>query len=270
MILAALLALQSVAPSAEQYYARAIEATRGLQQPNLTTYVVHLHISGMGFALSLEPDGAASVSIGWGRAMRSDASFPAAYRRSDDRTSVETPQGWGVVDSPIFDPTWGGVDDWIRYGFSGRPALASPRPLSTPDVSDVPEIAAVRAMGVAFYDVRDGGAAQCADGASAHHVHLVARRDPLDHPLTDAFIDERTGHLCFVRFVMRQSVVAAGYTGTIDLNITDVNGQSLIRSGTYDFVFRAMGFGVKRVTMTFSYDSFTFPETVPGGMFPAT
>ena len=125
-------------------------------------------------------------------------------------------------------------------------------------------------MGVAFYDVSDAGAATCANGDPAHRVHLIARRDPLDHPLTDAVIDERTNRFCSVRLAMHQSVVAAGYTATFELNIADVNGESLVRSGTIEFVVRLMGFGVKHVRMTFAYDHFSFPPTLAADMFPGS
>lgn len=268
LALAFVLAAQAAEPpSAEQYYARAIEAMRSVTQPDFATYNVHVHMTGMGFALSREPDGKASVDLGWG-GTRPDASFAAAYRKRDDLTSAQTPQGWGVISSPIFDPTWNGVNDWIRYGFNGRPDSATALPSPTPDANGLPEIAAVQTMGLAFYDARDGGAATCANGDDAHRIHLVARRDPIDHPLTDAVIDERTGRFCSVRLGMHQSVVAAGYNGTIDLNIEDVNGQSLVRSVMVDFIVRAMGVGVKRFTMRLVYDDFAFPATLAGDMFP--
>lgn len=262
-------ALAAEPPTAAQYYAHAIEAMRDVPQPDFATYDVHVHVTGMGFMLSREPKGKASVGIGWGdKAMRSDASFSAAYRKTDDLTAVQTPQGWGIITSPIFDPTWNGVNDWIRYGFNGPPDSATAAPLPTPDADGLREIAAVQAMGLAFYDAQDGGAASCANGDAAHRIHLIARRDPLDHPLTDAVIDERTGRFCSLHFGMHQSVVAAGYSGTIDLSIEDVNGQSLVRSGTIDFLVRAMGIGVKRFTMRLGYDDFAFPATLAGDMFP--
>jgi hypothetical protein len=256
-------------PTAAQYYAHAIEAMRDVSQPSFATYDVHVHVTGMGFSLTREANGKASIDLGWGdKNMRPDASFPAAYRKLDDLTSVQTPQGWGIISSPIFNPTWNGVNDWIRYGFNGRPDSATALPLPTPDAGGLPEIAAVQAMGLAFYDAQDGGAATCANGDAAHRIHLIARRDPLEHPLTDAVIDQRTGRLCSVRLAMHQSVVAAGYNGTIDLNIEDVNGQSLVQSVMLDFLVRAMGVGVKRFTMRLDYDGFAFPAALAGEMFP--
>ncbi len=258
-------------PSAEQYYAQAIQAMRDVPQPNYATYDVHVHVTGVGFILKREPDGKASIGL-WmhDRRAKPDASFPAAYRKSDDLTSVQTSQGpWGIIRSPVFDPTWKGIEDWIQYGLNGRPDSATALPLPTPDANGLPVIAVVRAMGVAFYDVSDAGVARCANGDQAHRVHLIARKDPLDHPLTDAAIDTRTNRLCFVRLGMHQSVVAVGYDSTIDLNISDVNGESLVRNGTIDLTLRAMGFGVKRITMTFAYDHVAFPTTLASDMFPA-
>jgi hypothetical protein len=256
-------------PSAEQYYAQAVDAMRGISQPNYATYDVHVHIKGLGFMLTRDPNGRASIDLTLSGG-KPDATFPAAYQKSDDLTSVLTPQGWGIIHSPIFDPTWNGVEDWIRYGFGGRADSATAPPLPAPDANGLPVIAAVRAMGVAFYNVSDGGAATCANGDPAHRLHLIARKDPLDHPLTDAVIDERTNRFCTVRFEMRQNIVAVGYTFATELNIADVQGESLVRSGTMDFVGRAVGIGVKRVTMTFAYDHVAFPATLSADMLPAT
>jgi hypothetical protein len=258
-------------PSAEQYYSRAIEAMRDLPQPNFATYDVQLHVTGTAFSITRQSDGKAQIGLTMNtRGAKPDTSFPGAYRKSDDLTSVETPQGWGIIRSPLFDPTWNGVDDWIRYGLNGRPNSVTVPPSPTPARSGLRVIAAVRAMGVAFYDVRDGGAATCANGDPAHRVHLIAWKDPLDHPLTDAVIDERMNRLCFMRFEMRQSVVAVGYTNTIELNIADVDGESLVRSGTIELILRAMGIGVKRVTLTFAYDHVAFPEQLSAEIFPTT
>jgi hypothetical protein len=245
---------------------------RDLQQPSFATYDVQLRITGSDFILTRQPNGEAQIGLNLSRRRgESDVVFPAAYRKSDDLTSVKTPQGpWGTIRSPLFNPTWNGIADWIRYGLNGRPDTTTATPSPTPAANDLRVIGAVRAMGVAFYDVTDAGTATCANGDSAHRVHLIARNHPLDHPLTDAVIDERTNRICFVRFEMRQSVVAAGYTNTIELNIADVNGEPLVRSGTIQFMLRAMGFGVRRVTMTFAYDNVEFPAGLAADIFPAT
>lgn len=81
-------------PSAEQYYMRAIEAMRNVAQPDFATYVVHVHITGLSFSLTRDPHGKASINLTLGRG--NDATFAAAYRKSDDLTSAKTPQGWGL------------------------------------------------------------------------------------------------------------------------------------------------------------------------------
>src|SRR5271154_4330789 len=171
-------------PSAEQYYANSIATMRSLSQPNFATYDVQVRTTGGHLAIERQPNGVASIELTIDRHGKPDVNFSAAYRKSDDLTSVETPQGWGVISAPLFDPTWNGVYDWIRYGLNGRPDSATAAPLPTPAAGGLPVIGAVRAMSVAFYDVSDGGAATCANGDPAHRVHLIARNDPLDHPLT--------------------------------------------------------------------------------------
>jgi hypothetical protein len=258
-------------PTPEQYYETAIEAMRDLPQPNFATYGVQLHITGSSFVLTREPNGEAEIGLTMSaRGAKPDVTFSAAYRKSDDLTSVETPQGWAITRSPLFNPTWNGVYDWIQYGINGRPGSAVAPPSPTPTSSGLPLIAAVRTMGVAFYDVSGAGTTTCANGDPAYRVHLIARKDPLDHPLTDAAIDERSNRLCFVRLEMRQSVIAAGYTSAIELNIADVNGQALVRTGTVELTARAFGIGVKHVAMTFSYEDVAFPANLTNDIFPGS
>src|SRR5271170_7362346 len=139
-------------PSAEQFYAQAIETMRNVPQPNYTTYDVHVHTSGLGFSITRGPDGKASIDMPLSRG--ADAMFSAAHRKSDDRTSVETAHGWAVIHFPLFDPTWNGVNDWIRYGpLNERPDSATALPLPAPVASGLPVIAAVSTMGIAFYNV---------------------------------------------------------------------------------------------------------------------
>ncbi|HVA27439.1 MAG TPA: hypothetical protein VNF68_04625 [Candidatus Baltobacteraceae bacterium] len=253
-------------PSAEQYYAQAIRAMRDVPQPNYATYNVHVHTTGVGFFLTRGPNGRATINLPWGGS--GDARFSAAYRKSDDVTALKTAQGWGVIRDPLFDPTWNGINDWIRYGITRRPDSATAQPSPTSDANGLPLIAAVRAMGVAFYRVSDAGAATCANGDPAHRVHLIAYSDPLDHPLTDAVIDTRTDRICFLRLEMRQSVIAAGYNSTFELNIADVNGESLVRNGAIVVIARVAGIGVKSVKVRFAYDRFAFPISLDDGMFP--
>jgi len=71
-------------PSAEQFYAQAIEAMRDVPQPKFAMYNVRLHASGLGFFLSRDPNGKAEINMPLGRG--NDATFSAAYRKSDDMT----------------------------------------------------------------------------------------------------------------------------------------------------------------------------------------
>ena len=247
-------------PSAAAYYAHAIEAMREVQTPAVVSYDVKVHVRGLGFFITRDKSGEASMQMPLARG--ADATFSAAHRGSDGRTLVQTPDGWGTIRTAFFNPTWDGVNDWIRYGFNDPPHVA-PQATPSPEPSGLPVIAAVRAMGIAYYNVSDGGAATCANGDPAHRVHLIARKNPLDHPLTDAVIDQRTNRICTVRFAMHQSVVAAGYSSSFELNIGDVNGVSLVQGGNIDLMLRAAGVGLRHITVSFVYDHFAFPSTLP-------
>jgi hypothetical protein len=56
----------------------------------------------------------------------------------------------------------------------------------------------------------------------------------------------------------------------IALNLNSRHGESLVRSGSIQFVLRALGFGMRRVTMKFAYANVERPASLAPEMFPAT
>jgi hypothetical protein len=240
---------------------------RHLRQPTNLAYVVAEHVSGANIWLVRHPDGSASFGfIMGGKGDGPDGTYRAAHRGIDELTAMQLHDGkWAKIRSPIFDPTWSGIEDWMRYGIDGRPADASPSPgpsaVHVAEPTQIPEIAAVTAMGVAYYHVFDGGAGSCENGDPGHRVHLVAWRDPQSHPLTDATIDLTTQMLCEVRFGVHQSGVL-GVTGDIALDLGTEHDLSVVESEQFDLTVRVLGFAAKRVVATANYTDFATPTTL--------
>lgn len=208
-----LVATASLPPSAEQYYATAVDKMRSEPPIPNVAYAVDIKTSGARFYAERSKSGKVMVAWGIGSKRESQPSMNAAYREADQLTALQTPQGRGTTRVPIFDPTWNGIYAWMRYGLEGPPDSV--------------------------------GAARCSNGDEGHALHLVARRDPQAHPLTDAVVDVQTGGFCEMRFGFRQSGPLSA-TGVMDLNLNRVGGH---------------------ITSQVDYRGFTFPATLPEAYF---
>lgn len=259
----------AIPPSAEQFYESAVRAMRTLQQPQNATYVADVHTQGASFQVTRQPNGRATIGfvIGVG-GTKPDGSYSIVYRGSDLLTALQTEKGdYAVTSIPLFNPTWSGIYSWMRYGLDGAPpATPSKPPASSADPSAPPVIAVVASMGGGNYRVEDRGGSQCANGDAAHSVHLIARSNPDQHPLTDAAVDLRTQRFCMVRFRVRQDG-ALGLTGFIEMQLGDVNGYRLVQNETIDLTVRAMGIAVRHIIATATYRNFAFPATIGPGIF---
>lgn len=256
-------------PSAAAYYAQAIENMKALAQPANATYVVHVTSAGAKFILS-ENEKTHRASAMWniGSGAPATPEFSAMYRSEDDRTTLETPKGWAIAQSPIFAPTWNGIDDWIHYGLDGRPEKRGAS-MAAPDVTPEPmhTLVTVRAMGVAYYNVSDAGAQACPNGDPGHGVSLAAREKPYDHPLTRAVVDTTNHQFCALRFQIKQLGPLSANV-LLDANLGTVDGNPVIASEHLEFNIHVLGFQVKRITSDVTYSNFAFPATVPEANFP--
>jgi len=166
-------------PSAETFYAHAVERMRHHPSPPFATF--DASISGLNCRITSD-----GMQCTLGRSTpESEKPFAVDLRQSDGRVTIN-PQGKPIVlgDSTFLNPTWPGVDAIIRRGFTGMGGAVSPTPAPNQPRSSLPVIAVVSALSVENYNVYDGGAASCATGDTGHAVRLVARRDPLRYPLT--------------------------------------------------------------------------------------
>lgn len=252
----------AAAPSAAAYYAAALD--RMNQEPPVenAAYTVAVRSTGASFFTNREAHG--HVTIGWniGGNLPPEPKVNAVYRASDRLTGVQTPKGWGTTASPIFDPTWSGVDDLIHYGWHGPPESTLAARAHNIKATLPQTIATVRAFGVAFYHVADAGTATCANGDPGHAVHLTAWNDPQAHPLTDAVIDLRSGKLCALRFGVRQPG-AISVNGLVTLHLGDVSGRTLVSGERIEINAHVLGIQVKHIVSHIAFRHIVFPATLP-------
>lgn len=255
-------------PSAETFYANAVRNMRTLRQPPNLSYAIHMHVEGARFVQS-PGESAMTLTLG-GRGGDHDAVYDASYRGSDHLVSLKNRKGGhAVLQDPIFNPTWSGIDALVRYGWGGAPA-AAPATATATEIdpqSHLPVIAVVSSLGAGNYNVQDEGAAACANGHLGHMVHLIARKDPMKYPLTDATIDLQTMRLCMLRFGVKYSVVAASATALVEYNLADENGYYLVDSARFEMAGRALAMRVMHISGTMAYSGFAVPASIDPAVF---
>jgi hypothetical protein len=255
-------------PSAEEFYARALEHMRGYAQPAFATY--HASISG-GLICSAQ-GGELACTLGPNTA-KPHAALAVFLRESDGRVAVEKKGGYDVFgDSTFLNATWTGVDALIRRGFTGMGGDPQPQPPlapAEPSNGTLHVIADVTAFSVENYDVYDAGAAACANGDAGHAVRLVPRRDPLQHPLTGATVDLRTDDLCSLRLNAKVSAAAGlvGATGGAQLDLQSAGRYVVVTDERFAVDLRAIGIAVRHVNVDIAYSGFAFPNSIDPTVF---
>jgi len=261
-----------VPPTAQAYYEAALAHMRALTQPAYVAYTAKVREEDDHVSISRDTkDGTLDISISLGRGSGT-SSYSEALRASDETTSTQLADGThALTHSGILNPTWWGAYRMMRDGWGAwgdpSPTPAPPAHRASPEPDDVPTIAVVKAISAGFYRIEDGGAAFCASGEPAHRVHLIAYRDPLDHPLTDAIIDTRTQEFCSLRFGLHQSAVIGSATGEMVLDFRHVGQYQVISDSDISVDLHAMGFKVKHLGVNIAYSDFGFPASVPDAAF---
>lgn len=252
-------------------YHQALTTMRQLPQPSKVAFTANLTATGMRMALVRvggpnSDCGGLELGFGTTRQLTPTVAWTGLYTSSDDVTHISDSGQTFIVTSPMYDPTWQGAYDWLRFGFQGtvlprtcseRAVLAAPIPLVTP-ASTLPEIATVTVFAPSAYVITDAGPATCSDGAPGRHLHFVARADPANHPLTDVVVDSES-RFCSMRF----NTGAASFmsmTGSFELHFAKIGPYWLVQSGTAAFTMRTFGIVTKNANVAFSYSNFSFPE----------
>lgn len=262
------LGAQAAPPSAEAYYATALERMKALPEPAGATYDAHIQTSGSRFLLTTDGKGRAQVAlvVGSGAGV-ARGSWRIAQRPDDANTSIQLENGkHGLTDVPLFNATWNGAYDFMRYGFEGRESSHGGASFDTVPSASPHVIAIVKAIGTGYYRVSDDGSGTCANGDPAHSLRLTARNDPERHPLTNATIDTKTGLICTLRFAFRSTggLSASGYT---ELHFSQFGPYQMISDEKLDINVRLIGIAAHRLGMTVAYDAIEFPSVLPDALF---
>ncbi|MDP9024949.1 MAG: hypothetical protein M3N13_06240 [Candidatus Eremiobacteraeota bacterium] len=274
-IAAVLLMLPSAAfadsPTAddEQLYAKTITTMRDLPEPPYLTFVFNVTLRGEISTALLENHGFAVFRIWSGKAKgQPSGSWATSHRASDDLGSVaNTPQSHLLAKSPIFNPTWTGAYDWLRFGLKGRPPIpkSSPQP-STESDKQLKVIGYVKALGPSAYRISAANPARCPGGQEGRHLQLVARRgDVWVHPLTEVTIDLASTRFCSMRF--HSPVNGAGGVSFAELHFGIVNGYWVTTNVDTDW--RGFGpFGIGgRAEWHITYDDMRLPDKLDDALF---
>lgn len=255
LLFAPLVLAASPATTPQEYYARALSTMRAAPQPATVTVSVTAVGDGIGVLAGPSTSGGragyAQVQAGSGISSRT-ASWSETYHAATDSASVDTPAASSLVGiGPLFNPTWTGAYDWLRYGLDGRPHENAVQPM-LPASAQLKVIATVAVMAPSAYRVSDAGPQQCPDGSAGHHLQFAAKGDWTEHPLTDVVVDEGTMHFCSVRFRIDPKHIH-GATGTVRIDYASRNGYWLETHSRVDVSARLFGIAVGRAGVDFTY-----------------
>jgi hypothetical protein len=251
--------------SAAAFYSRALGTMKQLAQPKSMRFNVDVRATGVGVQLQEDPKSYASLVVGFGSAFTGQGDWTASYRGESNRSIIERPHNTSLFAvSPIFNPTWLGAYDYLRYGLHGQPLpkLASPVPSATP-LDGIKEIAVVSVVNPGAYDVSYAGNATCPSGAPGLHLRLVARTDPRAHPLTDVTVDPNTMRFCSMRFNIGNAS-GISLTGSFELHFGDRQGYWLVTDASSNLLFRLFGFGTKHAHLDLTYSDVEIPAVASG------
>lgn len=259
---------QAPQASPAQRYSAAVEAMRGLASPSFVTFHSDWTSTGSKFTVSQDGERIA-LSLGSGRGFSDHHTFAVAYRSADRTVAVDDEHAQMFIGrGRLFDPTWAGAYEIVRYGLSGTPApQPSPSPAASADGTPAPRtIGTVMALAPAFYHVEDHGSATCPDGTNGSVLRLTAVRDPANHPLTEVTIDEQRGFFCSMRFNL-DGRGAVAVTGDYELHFASSGAFWLVNGGFLDVAIRVLSISARHVTMRWDNGVLAVPTTLDPATF---
>ncbi len=260
-------------PSATAYYERALEVMKALPEPTFMTYTENVSATGIGVGMyPSRVDGSAYLYIGWGPANKPAISWKTNYRAVNIE-AITLPDGRHMLGhSPVYDPSWNGAYDWLRYGLHG-PVPSSPTPSphaagASVATAAVPTIALVEALGSASYRIYEGGSATCSNGDPGHRLNLAAIGNADGHPLNYVVIDTRNVRFCTMGFHLPQESGLVALTGSFELHFGTVGSYWIITDGTGDLLMRSFGVSVHHAHLAFSFHDVAYPSMLSDPLFP--
>ncbi len=260
---------QAAPPSADEYYTQALERMKALPEPLVVTYDASVDAYGARFLLNSSKGRASfALVIGSGGGVK-QGTWQVAARTSDVVTSIAVSEKTRALSaSPIFNATWNGAYNFMRYGLDG-PATNEETAASAGAIPGSQRvIAMVKAIGTGYYRAQDAGAGTCSGGVAGHNIHLIARSDPQGHPLTDVTIDTASGLICTMRFGFRDGG-PVDVSGFAVLHLGRVGVYQMISDEQIELNLRVMGIEAKRVGMIARYEDVAFPASLPPALFPS-
>jgi hypothetical protein len=268
---------------AERAYVAAVDTMRALQSPPYATYDSLWKSTGLGFDFE-EDDGRIEIDVGVGRSFVKQRTFAASYRAADRALQLTSDAGQRLIGrGRLLEPTWAGAYELLRYGLHGESltattaesVVASPAPSDEPapnaeptqTAEPLPNIATVSAIAPLYYRVYDAGSKPCSSGGpTGRALHLVARTNVRDHPLTDVVLDPETGRFCSLTFVVKDAGLA-GITGHYTIEFAPFGTCWLVSHGVIDIDVRVFGIAAKHATLTWTIAGLATPDTLPESSF---
>lgn len=274
IVVLAALTLGSTGPiDPAAYYQAVLLRMRSLREPSFAHYRTVVYGESGSIVVARGDRGDAQIALV--SAPPGQYAWDAAYRASDSRVSIELGDGKHAISTfPLFDPTWNGAFEWLRHGMAevAPAATASPvtpaSPSAQPSATEPPIVAVVTAIGTSFYDIADGGEATCPDGKPARRLRLRAKDDSLEHPLTQALVDDSSQRICTMRFHEHLASPAVVFDADIELHFAQTGAYYLVSGGTIAGAVRPVRRpGWFRMDASFVYENVTFPQDFPGSRF---
>jgi hypothetical protein len=180
---------------------------------------------------------------------------------------ANTPQTHLLATAALFNPTWAGAYDWLRFGINGRPQALKPSPQASPAPDQqLKTIGMVRALGPSSYRISAANLALCPGGQQGRHLQLTPRNgDIWVHPLTDVTIDLASTRFCSMRFHSPTKGTGISFA---ELHFRTVNGYLVMTGVDSDFRgYRQFGIGGHRAEWHITYDEMRFPNTLDDAIF---
>lgn len=267
LLAGAIIAALAAPPTPQQYYARALDTMNALPQPAYATFDMDMKAQGAGIATSCSPGAGAAFSVGWGRGMRHELQTQGEYSLSGNAAAIRETDGTYCRDNAaLFKPAWAAMHDWMRYGISESPNVPAHHASQSaqPQAPGMRTIASITALAPAAYEVFDRGAAACPSGTQGHALHLIARSNPDEHPLTDVVIETSTMRICFMRFSLVNAVLAGtGAKGDMAVDFGESNGYWAVTHGHAVLSLRMLGVSLKHFSLDMSYAGMQYPAELP-------
>ena len=255
----------------EKLYGDTIATMRDLPEPPFVTFVFHVTLQGRISTAMLNKHGVAIFRIWTGASIapgQPEGSWLTSHRASDDLGSVATgPHSHLIAHSALFNPTWTGVYDWLRYGIGGPPPAKPAQQSATAATEQLKVIGMVKALGSSAYRISAADAAPCPGGEPGRHLQLAARNgDVRMHPLTDVVIDVAHKRFCSMRF---HSPAVDGVSFA-ELHFGVIHGYWMTTSvDTTLRGFGQLGIGGERASWHIAYEDVSFPDALDDAMFRA-